>query len=80
MARSSKKIIVKSRGDEWQRWKEHWDAKCALAGEIKLPKCGIFGCDEKVKISGNRWKCVTCGKVTTSEQELEPKDNKGIIF
>ncbi len=51
-----------------------------MAGEIKMPECGIFGCDEKVKISGGRWKCVACGKITTAKEELEPKDNKKVMF
>ena len=25
--------------------------------------CGIFGCDEKIKVQG-RWKCTACGKIT----------------
>jgi len=25
--------------------------------------CGLFGCDEKVKVRG-KWKCTSCGKIT----------------
>jgi len=49
-------------------WKT-WDTWSAIVGESKVPECGMFVCDEKVRV-GNKWKCVKCGKVTTIEQEL----------
>ncbi len=47
----------------WSRWLEHWDTWNAIVAEVRPPTCGIFGCDEKVKIRG-RWKCTACGKIT----------------
>jgi len=46
-----------------------WDTWSAIVGESKVPECGMFVCDEKVRV-GNKCKCVKCGKVTTIEQEL----------
>ena len=50
----------------WRRkWLENLEIQNAVVGDLyDIPKCGLFGCDEKVKISGNRWRCVACGKVT----------------
>jgi hypothetical protein len=47
----------------WKKWLEHWETWNAIVGEVKPPVCGLFGCDEKIKVGG-KWKCVTCGKIT----------------
>ena len=47
----------------WQKWLEHWETWNAIVAEVKPPQCGLFGCDEKVKVQG-RWKCTACGKIT----------------
>ena len=49
---------------DWDEWLKHWDTWSAIVGEIKPPKYGMYGCDEKVKVRG-KWKCVKCGSVTT---------------
>ena len=47
----------------WSKWMEHWETWNAIVAEVKPPQCGMFGCDEKVKVRG-KWKCVACGKIT----------------
>jgi hypothetical protein len=47
----------------WGKWLEHWETWNAMVGEVKPPVCGLFGCDEKVKVQG-KWKCVACRKIT----------------
>jgi hypothetical protein len=47
----------------WGKWLEHWETWNAIVAEVKPPQCGLFGCDEKVKV-GRKWKCVACGKIT----------------
>jgi hypothetical protein len=47
----------------WGKWLEHWETWNAIIAEVKPPQCGMFGCDEKVKVRG-KWKCVACGKIT----------------
>jgi hypothetical protein len=47
----------------WGKWLEHWETQNAIVAEVKPPMCGIFGCDEKVKVQG-KWKCTACGKLT----------------
>ncbi len=56
---------AKGRKADWDEWLKHWDTWSAIVGEIKLQKCGMYGCDEKVKVRGNKWKCVKCGAITT---------------
>ncbi len=73
---SEKPTIRGSGKREWNEWLKHWDTWSALVADVRPPSCGMFGCDEKVKISRGRWKCTACGKVTTTEKELEPKNNK----
>jgi hypothetical protein len=53
------------RGDarSWEKWLEHWETQNAIVAEVKPPMCGMFGCDEKVKVQG-KWKCIACGKIT----------------
>jgi len=72
---SQKQTLRRSGKKDWTKWLKHWDTWSAVVAEVRPPSCGMFGCDEKVKISRGRWKCIACGKVTTTEQELEPKDN-----
>jgi hypothetical protein len=47
----------------WEKWLEHWETWNAIVAEVKPPVCGLFGCDEKIKVQG-KWKCVTCGKMS----------------
>jgi len=47
----------------WGKWLEHWETWNAIIAEVKPPQCGLFGCDEKIKVRG-KWKCVACGKIT----------------
>jgi hypothetical protein len=47
----------------WGKWLEHWETWNAIVADVKPPTCGIFGCDEKVKVRG-KWKCTACGKIT----------------
>ncbi len=47
----------------WEKWLEHWETWNAIVAEVRPPMCGIFGCDEKVKVRG-KWKCTSCGKIT----------------
>jgi hypothetical protein len=61
-------VLPKKDNIDWKKWLEHWDTQTAIVGTIDVPKCGLFGCDEKVKINGNRWKCTACGKITKAEQ------------
>lgn len=49
--------------EEWAKWLEHWETWNAMVVDVKPPVCGLFGCDERVKV-GHKWKCVVCGKVT----------------
>ncbi len=70
------RAIRRSDKKDWDMWLKHWDTWSALVADVRPPSCGMFGCDEKVKISRGRWKCTACGKVTTTEQELEPKNYK----
>ena len=42
---------------------EHWETWNAIVADVKPPRCGLFGCDEKVKV-GDKWRCVACGKIT----------------
>jgi hypothetical protein len=49
--------------NEWGKWLEHWETWNAIVAEVRPPVCGIFGCDEKVKVRG-KWKCTACGKIT----------------
>jgi len=48
---------------DWRKWLEHWETWNAIVAEVKPPQCGLFGCDEKVKVQG-KWKCIACGKIT----------------
>lgn len=48
---------------DWQKWLAHWETWNAIVADVKPPVCGLFGCDEKVKV-GDKWKCVACGKIT----------------
>ena len=50
-------------GESWRKWLEHWETWNAIVAEVKPPQCGLFGCDEKVKVGG-KWKCTACGKIT----------------
>ncbi len=61
-----RKPVEPGKKASWQRkWLENLETQNAVVGEsYDIPKCGIFGCDEKVKTSGNRWKCVACGEIT----------------
>ncbi len=61
-----RKMVESGKNARWQRkWLENLETQNAVVGDLyDIPKCGLFGCDEKVKISGNRWKCVACGEVT----------------
>ena len=52
-----------TQGESWRKWLEHWETWNAIVAEVKPPVCGLFGCDEKVKVQG-KWKCVACGKIT----------------
>ena len=47
----------------WGKWLEHWDTWNAIVAEVKPPQCGLFGCDEKIKVRG-KWRCIACGKIT----------------
>jgi len=58
-----KRKMLKSEETNWGKWLEHWETQNAIVAEVKPPMCGIFGCDEKIKVKGN-WKCVACGKIT----------------
>jgi hypothetical protein len=60
----SKKLTnAKPEKTGWGKWLEHWETWNAIVAEVKPPQCGLFGCDEKVKV-GEKWKCVVCGKIT----------------
>ena len=48
---------------DWRKWLKHWETWNAIVADVKPPGCGLFGCDEKVKV-GDKWKCVACGKIT----------------
>jgi hypothetical protein len=48
---------------DWGKWLEHWETWNAIVAEVRPPMCGLFGCDEKVKVRG-KWKCTACGKIT----------------
>jgi hypothetical protein len=48
---------------DWRKWLEHWETWNAIVAEVKPPQCGLFGCDEKIKVQG-KWKCIACGKIT----------------
>jgi len=58
-----KRIPVQPEKVDWRRWLEHWETWNAIVAEVKPPQCGLFGCDEKVKVRG-KWKCTSCGKIT----------------
>ena len=47
----------------WKEWLEHWETWNAIVADVKPLSCGLFGCDEKVKVR-DKWKCVACGKIT----------------
>ena len=58
-----KRIPAQPERVDWQKWLEHWETWNAIVGEVKPPQCGLFGCDEKIKVRG-KWKCASCGKIT----------------
>ena len=68
---TSRKLVKSEKDARWPRkWLENLEIQNAVVGELyDIPKCGLFGCDEKAKISGNRWKCVACGKITKAVEE-----------
>jgi len=68
---TSRKLAKSEKDVRWPRkWLENLETQNAVVGELyDIPKCGLFGCDEKAKISGNRWKCVACGKITKAVGE-----------
>ena len=68
---TSRKLAKSEKHAHWPRkWLENLETQNAIVGELHdIPKCGLFGCDEKAKISGNRWKCVACGKITKAVGE-----------
>ncbi len=68
---TSRKPAKSEKDARWPRkWLENLETQNAVVGELyDTPKCGLFGCDEKVKISGNRWRCVACGKITKAVGE-----------
>jgi len=58
-----KRTADQGKGTNWGKWLEHWETWNAIVAEVKPPTCGLFGCDEKVKVRG-KWKCTACGKIT----------------
>jgi hypothetical protein len=48
---------------DWKKWLEHWETWNAIVADVKPPSCGLFGCDERIKV-GDKWKCIACGKIT----------------
>jgi hypothetical protein len=58
-----KRTTNQEKGTNWGKWLEHWETWNAIVAEVRPPMCGLFGCDEKVKVRG-KWKCTACGKIT----------------
>jgi hypothetical protein len=58
-----KRKADQGKGTNWGKWLEHWETWNAIVAEVRPPMCGLFGCDEKVKVRG-KWKCTACGKIT----------------
>jgi hypothetical protein len=58
-----KRIPTQPEKVDWRKWLEHWETWNAIVAEVKPPQCGLFGCDEKIKVQG-KWKCIACGKIT----------------
>ncbi len=61
-----RRLVASAKDKGWRKkWLANLETQNAVVGDLyNIPKCGLFGCDDKVKISGNRWKCVACGEIT----------------
>src|SRR5213594_3413066 len=51
---TSRKLAKSEKHAHWPRkWLENLEIQNAVVGELyDIPRCGLFGCDEKAKISG----------------------------